>query len=188
MGDNVMARNYRRGPKWLPGVVAEVKGPLSYIIQIKGGTLCRRHINQLRNGVADTQLDDIPFSSGTDNKPAINKILVPSFCIYFCIEYRHVECPYLYEIETYCRNYITGRNILYLDTTGKLIVFIQHDKIYLYVYGKNWPHESPPTSKAITKSVRKLIEICDRACKNQPYSREKIAYFLTLSYHNLWFV
>ena len=74
MGDNVMARNYRRGPKWLPGVVAEVKGPLSYIIQIKGGTLCRRHINQLRNGVADTQLDNIPFSSSTDNKPAISDI------------------------------------------------------------------------------------------------------------------
>ena len=71
MGDNVMACNYRRGPKWLPGVVAE---PLPYIIQINGGALWQKHINQLRNGVAYTQLDDIPFSSGTDNEPAISDI------------------------------------------------------------------------------------------------------------------
>ena len=46
MGDNVMARNFRGGPKWLPGVVAEVKGPLSYVIQMKNGTMWRRHVNQ----------------------------------------------------------------------------------------------------------------------------------------------
>jgi len=56
MGDTAMARNYRKGPKWLPGVAAEVKGPLSYLIQMKGGTLWRRHINQLRDGIDETQL------------------------------------------------------------------------------------------------------------------------------------
>ena len=50
-GDAVMARNYRYGPKWLPGTVAEVKGPLSYIIQLNSGLLWRRHINQLRDGI-----------------------------------------------------------------------------------------------------------------------------------------
>ena len=34
-GDNVMALNFCRGPKWLP----EVKGPLSYIIQLKSGVI-----------------------------------------------------------------------------------------------------------------------------------------------------
>ena len=56
-----MARNYRRGPKWLPGVIAEVKGPLSYVDQMKGGALWRRYVDQLRNGVANTQSDDIPL-------------------------------------------------------------------------------------------------------------------------------
>ena len=45
------------------------------------------------------------------------------------------------------------------------------------IYGKNWSHESPPTSKAITKSVRRLMEICDRACENQPCSRVKLPNF-----------
>ena len=71
MGDTVMARNYRKGPKWLPGVVAEVKGPVSYLIQMKGGTLWQRHINQLRDGIDETQLDDIPLHSDTDNEPVI---------------------------------------------------------------------------------------------------------------------
>ena len=49
-----MARNYRRGPNWLPGVIAEVKGPLSYVIRMKGGALWRRHADQLQNGVVNT--------------------------------------------------------------------------------------------------------------------------------------
>lgn len=32
VGDNVLARNYRNGPKWMTGVVVERKGPLSYVI------------------------------------------------------------------------------------------------------------------------------------------------------------
>ena len=43
-GQEVMARNYRDGDKWMPGTVIERKGPLSYIIQMETGTLWRRHI------------------------------------------------------------------------------------------------------------------------------------------------
>ena len=38
---------------------------------MKGGALWRRHIDQLRNGVADTQSDDILCSSNTDDEPVI---------------------------------------------------------------------------------------------------------------------
>ena len=38
VGQEVMARNYREGDKWVPGVVVERKGPLSYIIQTESGT------------------------------------------------------------------------------------------------------------------------------------------------------
>ena len=47
VGQEVMARNYRDGDKWLPGVVVERKGPLSYVVQMKSGVLWRRHIDQL---------------------------------------------------------------------------------------------------------------------------------------------
>ena len=66
-----VARNYCRGPKWLPGVVAEVRGPLSYVIQMKGGALWRRHINQLQNGT-ETHLSDNPPSSDADGEHAIS--------------------------------------------------------------------------------------------------------------------
>jgi len=64
-GDAVMARNYRHGPKWLPGTVAEVKGPLSYIIQLKSGLIWRRHINQLRDGIRKQGPMEVSVSART---------------------------------------------------------------------------------------------------------------------------
>ena len=72
MGDNVMARNFLKGPQWLPGVATEVKGPLSYIVQMKNGTMWRRHVNQLRNDIADIQVDDVPLIPDTDCEPTIS--------------------------------------------------------------------------------------------------------------------
>ena len=72
MGDNVMARNFLKGPKWLPGVAAEVKEPLSYIVQMKNGTMWRRHVNQLRNGIADIHVDDVPLIPDTNCEPTIS--------------------------------------------------------------------------------------------------------------------
>ena len=50
VGQEVMARNYRDGDKWVPGMVIERKGPgpLSYTIQTESGMLWRRHIDRLR--------------------------------------------------------------------------------------------------------------------------------------------
>ena len=45
-----MAKNYREGPQWMPGLVVDRKGPLSYVIQLDSGMLWRRHIDQLRLG------------------------------------------------------------------------------------------------------------------------------------------
>ena len=38
-----------QSPKWLPGSVAEVTGPLSYIIQLQDGTTRRRHVDNIRS-------------------------------------------------------------------------------------------------------------------------------------------
>ncbi len=48
IGDSVLAKNYRNGPKWMAGVVVERKGPLSYVIQMEAGALWRRHVEQLK--------------------------------------------------------------------------------------------------------------------------------------------
>lgn len=50
----------------------EVKGPLSYIIRMKGGAVWRRHVKKLQNGDADTQTDDVPLIS--KNEPIIQRL------------------------------------------------------------------------------------------------------------------
>ena len=64
VGDNVMALNFHRRPKWLLGVIAEVKGPLSYIIQLKSGVIWWRHVNQVCNGVSD----EIPLGTTAETE------------------------------------------------------------------------------------------------------------------------
>jgi len=78
--DSVMACNYRQWPKWLPRTVAEVKGPLPYVVQLESGLLWQRHI-QLRDSIqtstealvnippkntARTSLDDATHTSLED--------------------------------------------------------------------------------------------------------------------------
>ena len=48
--NQVLAKNFLDGDKWVPGVIVERKGPLSYIVQIRTGTQWRRHIDQLQDG------------------------------------------------------------------------------------------------------------------------------------------
>ena len=50
MGNQVLATNLLNGDKWVPGVIVERKGPLSYIVQIRTGAQWRRHNDQLRDG------------------------------------------------------------------------------------------------------------------------------------------
>ena len=44
----VMAKNYRPGPLWIPGIVEEQTGPVSYRIRLHSGIRWRRHADQLR--------------------------------------------------------------------------------------------------------------------------------------------
>ena len=46
VGDNVMARNYGNGPKWMSSVVIEWRGPLPYTVQLESGLLWWRHIRR----------------------------------------------------------------------------------------------------------------------------------------------
>ena len=48
VGQNVMARNFRQGEKWIPGIIVKRLGPLTYLIELKQGLRWTRHIDHLR--------------------------------------------------------------------------------------------------------------------------------------------
>ncbi len=54
----VMARNWRPGPKWVPGVIVERLGPLSYRIRTASGVLWRRHVDHMRIISQPTTISD----------------------------------------------------------------------------------------------------------------------------------
>ena len=43
-------KSFRDGPCWLPGVIADCLGPVSYLIRMRDGALWRRHVDHLREG------------------------------------------------------------------------------------------------------------------------------------------
>ena len=56
-----MARNLRTGPKWVPGVILERTGPLSYVIETTDKQIWRRHVDQLKalgDGVCEEDTRD----------------------------------------------------------------------------------------------------------------------------------
>ena len=46
IGQSVLVRNPRDGPKWIPGIVIEQTGPISYKVQVHD-QIWRRHVDQL---------------------------------------------------------------------------------------------------------------------------------------------
>ena len=70
-----MARNLRDGPPWVPGVVVQVLGPLTYVIQVQGGQRWKRHVDHIREGPSvlsgtlendsNGVVDDGPFPSSS---------------------------------------------------------------------------------------------------------------------------
>ena len=62
-GQEVWARNFRHGPKWMPGVVQKCKGSLSYSIIVASGIIWNRHVDHLRRHQA---LVDIPENPELD--------------------------------------------------------------------------------------------------------------------------
>ena len=67
----VWARNFRDGPRWVQGVVADRVGPLSYLVHLPDGNLWWRHIDHLREGreIAQSSIhgDDQPQPPDPDS-------------------------------------------------------------------------------------------------------------------------
>ena len=45
LGDRVLVGNYAGSPRWLPGVVKTVLGPVSYQVKLKDGRLWKRYLD-----------------------------------------------------------------------------------------------------------------------------------------------
>ena len=48
VGQSVMARNVRSGPDWVPAVIVEHLGPVSYLVETSDQLLWKRHVDLLR--------------------------------------------------------------------------------------------------------------------------------------------
>ncbi|XP_064475712.1 uncharacterized protein K02A2.6-like [Ornithodoros turicata] len=49
LGDAVFIRNYLSGPKWLPRIITDITGPVSFKVRTVDGRLWRRHLDQIRH-------------------------------------------------------------------------------------------------------------------------------------------
>lgn len=58
VGDLVNIKNFSVGPKWLPGVVVQITGPLSYMIQLPDGRMLRRHVDHVLPHVSDPEVPE----------------------------------------------------------------------------------------------------------------------------------
>ena len=48
VGQEVMARNLRQGVKYLPGVIAQRLGPVTYLVDMNDGVVWRRHVDHIK--------------------------------------------------------------------------------------------------------------------------------------------
>ena len=69
VGQTVMCRNYRPGPSWIHGTIAEKTGPLSYVVKTTEGLLWRRHVDQilLCDSVGTEEADQAPSKALVDD-------------------------------------------------------------------------------------------------------------------------
>ena len=48
VGQSVMAKNFGSGAAWLPGVIAQQQGPVTYLVDVSEGRLRKRHVDHLK--------------------------------------------------------------------------------------------------------------------------------------------
>ena len=59
VGQSVVARNMRPGPDWVPAVVKERLGPLTYLVETTERLLWKRHVDLLRELTVRKQLETL---------------------------------------------------------------------------------------------------------------------------------
>lgn len=66
-GDSVYVQNCAQGANWLPGVVVEARGPISYTVSLEDRRLVRRHVDHIRIRELQDETHAIPTTSNWDN-------------------------------------------------------------------------------------------------------------------------
>ena len=63
--------NFCSGPQWIPGVINDIVGPLTYLVMLEDGRVIRRHIDHLlQRENTDTSPpldDDLVIPNDTDD-------------------------------------------------------------------------------------------------------------------------
>ena len=60
-GKEIYAKNFGNGPRWLPGILQEAKGPVSFTAELEDGRIIRRHSDHLRIRT-DVPIENRPVS------------------------------------------------------------------------------------------------------------------------------
>ena len=62
-GDPVYGRDFPAGQTWLPGLIREVQGPTSVVVELDDGRIVRRHVDHARSCVVSTSMGDCVAST-----------------------------------------------------------------------------------------------------------------------------
>ena len=65
IGQRVLVRNIRPGPRWVFGTIVKRTGPLSYVVQVSEGMLWRRHVDHLLEA-NDSPVSEVPDSTSLE--------------------------------------------------------------------------------------------------------------------------
>ena len=66
VGQHVMVKNMRPGPDWIPAVIAQQLGPVSFLVDVGSGLRWKRHIDHIRE-LADKPLITLQSNSPTSD-------------------------------------------------------------------------------------------------------------------------
>ena len=67
MGQSVMVKNFRTGPTWIPGIIVQQLGPLTYMIEVSAGKFWKRHVDHVKDYPLKG-LSSMSVSPETDNE------------------------------------------------------------------------------------------------------------------------
>ena len=72
-GETVYAESFTgSGPRWVPGVILAVTGPLSYLIKLANGNTVRRHVDSVKERITETNKENIgPCSTSEGDWPGL---------------------------------------------------------------------------------------------------------------------
>ena len=63
LGQAVVARNYRAGNKWVPGIITAHSEPLSCEVKVAPNTVWRRRVDQLRESAVTPNFNKEQYTS-----------------------------------------------------------------------------------------------------------------------------